>query len=75
MSARVPKYCHHKPTGQGFVKLNGRFIYLGEYDTPDSRQRYDALISEWLACGRMTHENARSLSWSWRSSNTAGDIM
>ncbi len=58
MSARVPKYCHHKKTGQGFVKLNGRFIYLGEYDTPDSRQRYDALIAEWLACGRMTHENA-----------------
>ena len=27
-SLRIPSYCLHKPTGQGYVTLNGRMIYF-----------------------------------------------
>jgi len=46
---RKPAYVHHKPTGQGRVRIGGKDIYLGEYGTPDSRARYEAVISQWLA--------------------------
>lgn len=46
---RKPAYVHHKPTGQGRVRIGGKDIYLGAYGTPDSRARYDQIITEWLA--------------------------
>ena len=49
---RTPKYRHHKPSGLAVVRLSGRDIYLGKYDTPDSRARYDRVVAEWLANGR-----------------------
>ncbi len=51
-SRRIPKYCLHKAIGQAVVRLNGRDIYLGKYDTPKSRQEYDRQISLRLARGR-----------------------
>lgn len=45
---RVPAYCHHKSTGQAFVRINGEFIYLGSYGSTESKSRYDELIAEWL---------------------------
>ena len=52
---RIPKnpsYRLHKPTGQAVVTLNGRDHYLGLHGTKISRERYDELISRWLAHGR-----------------------
>ncbi len=49
---RTPTYCFHRPTGQSYVRLGGKVIYLGRYDTPESRAKYDALVSRWLASGR-----------------------
>lgn len=49
---RVPSYRRHKPTGQAVVTLNGRDIYLGAWNTKQSRAEYDRLIGEWLAAGR-----------------------
>lgn len=49
---RTPSFRHHKGTGQGFVELDGRRIYLGRYDNPESSERYHRLIAEWLANGR-----------------------
>lgn len=46
---RIPKFRHHKATGQGYVVLNGRQMYLGRYDKPEYQQRYHQVISEWLA--------------------------
>ena len=34
------------------VTIDGRDIYLGKHDTPQSRERYDRTIAEWLANGR-----------------------
>jgi hypothetical protein len=34
------------------VTLNDRDLYLGRYDTPESRTEYDRVIAEWLVNGR-----------------------
>lgn len=52
VSHRLPSYRRHKPTGQAVVTLNGRDIYLGKWNTKESRAEYDRLIGEWLAAGR-----------------------
>lgn len=46
---RKPSYLLHKPTGQSRIRIDGKDIYLGPYDSPESRERYDDLISEWIA--------------------------
>lgn len=51
-SVRVPKLRCHTGTGQGYVRLNGRFVYLGRYGDPATEQKYHRLVAEWLATGR-----------------------
>jgi integrase len=48
----VPKLRTHKATGQGYVVLNGRAVYLGRADQPDTERRYHQVIAEWLAAGQ-----------------------
>ncbi len=48
MKKRTPKYALHKPTGQAYVRIQGKFHYLGEYDSEESHKRYDALIAKFL---------------------------
>ncbi len=48
MSKREPGYCLHKPSGQAYVNLGGKVIYLGEYDSPESHKAYNKIKSEWL---------------------------
>lgn len=52
MPRKTPSLRLHKATGQGYVELNGRRIYLGKYELPETEERYHATISEWLANGR-----------------------
>ncbi len=52
-STRVPKYRHHKPTGQAVVTLNGKDHYLGPWNSAASRAEYERLVGEWLASGRI----------------------
>lgn len=42
----VPSYLLHKPTGQARVRVNGHDIYLGRYDSPESRAEYARIIAE-----------------------------
>jgi len=42
----VPKYRHHKGSGQAFVQVKGKRFYLGVYGTPDSKERYSRFIAE-----------------------------
>lgn len=51
-SLSIPSYRLHKPSGQAVVTLSGKDHYLGLYDNPKSRNRYDRLIAEWLASDR-----------------------
>jgi integrase len=51
-SSRPPSYRLHKPSGQAVVTLGDRDIYLGRYNSTESRAEYDRIIAEWLAHGR-----------------------
>ena len=48
----VPKYCKHKKTGQAYVTLGGKMVYLGVHGSPESKAEYDRIIREWLGSGR-----------------------
>ena len=50
-SPRIPSFRHHKPSGQGFVEIDGKRHYLGKYDLPETSQAYHRLIAEWIAGG------------------------
>lgn len=49
MSVRVAKYRFHKGSGQALVQISGRRIYLGKYDSPESKEKYRRLLAESLA--------------------------
>ena len=42
----VPKYRHHKGSGQAFVQVNGRRHYLGKWDSPKSKEAYARFVAE-----------------------------
>ena len=47
----IPGYLKH-PSGQAYCRLNGKFIYLGRYNSKSSRERYEEVIAEYLANGK-----------------------
>ncbi|MCK6458104.1 MAG: site-specific integrase [Phycisphaerae bacterium] len=49
---RVPKFRIHKATLQAYVELSGKRFYLGYHESPEAKQRYHAMVAEWLANGR-----------------------
>jgi integrase len=50
----VPKYRHHKGTGQAFVQIKGRRLYLGKWDSPTSKERYARFVAELAVCSNAT---------------------
>lgn len=50
-SRRTPKLCLHKPTGQGYVRIDGVCRYLGKFEDPATQERAHRLLAEWLANG------------------------
>jgi hypothetical protein len=44
---RIPKYGLHKPSGRAVIYLDRRPVYLGEYDSPESWERYWQLVAEY----------------------------
>jgi hypothetical protein len=51
---RIPKYRLHTGSGQALVVLNSRRHYLGAHGTPESKQRDERLVAEWLMNGRQS---------------------
>jgi hypothetical protein len=49
LTRRLPRYCHHKATGRACVYLDDKAVYLGPFDSPESKARYKAVIADWLA--------------------------
>lgn len=45
---KTPAYLLHKPTGQARVRIDGKDHYLGPFNSPESRERYDELVTTWL---------------------------
>src|SRR5687768_1460965 len=62
----MPRLTHKNPTyrkhrsGQAFVVLDGKYVYLGPHGTKASRDEYDRIIGEWLANGRRLMPEAGS---------------
>jgi hypothetical protein len=46
---RIPSYRLHKGSSQAVVVLNGRSVYLGVWDSPESHAKYERTVAEWLA--------------------------
>lgn len=51
MSVHTPKYRYHKGSGQALVEIDGRRIYLGKFDTEESKEKYRRIVAEWLQQG------------------------
>src|SRR5262245_43796763 len=47
----VPSLTHHKAKNLASVRLDGRYIYLGKWGTPEAEAEYRRVIAEWLASG------------------------
>jgi len=52
MARRIPSYRFHKASRQAIVVLGGHTHYLGKWNSPESRDEYDRIMSEWFAAGR-----------------------
>jgi integrase len=48
----APTYRKHKASGQAVVTLNGRDVYLGQFESPESYIRYEQVVADWLTRGR-----------------------
>ncbi len=51
---RIPKYRHHIARNLAKVCIDGKEIYLGEYNSPGSLRAYDQVIGEWLSKGTVS---------------------
>ena len=45
---RLPTYSLHRASGQARVRIDGRELYLGPFDSPESHRRYRELVDAWL---------------------------
>ncbi len=45
----IPKYCLHKPSGKAYCRIRGKVIYLGDYDSPESKAEYGRVVAEFAA--------------------------
>ncbi len=43
-----PRYSLHKPSGQARVIIKGKHHYLGAFDSRESHELYEKLISDWV---------------------------
>jgi len=62
MTTKIPKYRRQKrnnSTDIAFVELNGQRHYLGQYGTPQSKQKYHSLMAQWQEAGGQLPVNAR----------------
>jgi integrase len=47
MLPKPPRYCRHKARNLAYVRISDEQIYLGPWNSPESRERYDELIIQW----------------------------
>jgi integrase len=48
------QYRLHKASGQAFVSLGGKRVYLGRFGTEESKQRYRLLLADWKTTGQVS---------------------
>ena len=74
MSFRTPKYRLHKGSGQALVQISGERIYLGKYDTEESKEKYRRLVAEYLAAGQSRKRTVAGVS-DQHSALTANELI
>jgi len=47
----TPSYRLHRPSGQAIVRIAGKDLYLGRHGSPESKERYAALVADYLTAG------------------------
>jgi integrase len=55
---RIPKLTHHKASGQGVVRINGKDVYCGPHGTPECKAKYLRAVADWEASGRKAERKA-----------------
>ncbi len=50
-TVKIPQMAHHKATGQAYVRIDQKRIYLGKSLLPETQQEYRRVIAEYLANG------------------------
>ena len=57
----LPRYCHHKASGQAYVRLTEdgkrRTVYLGPHNSRESLEQYDKVVGDWLAKRPIIQDN------------------
>ena len=43
----TPQMRFHAHSGQGLVRIDGKVIYLGPWDSQEARAKYHRLVAEW----------------------------
>jgi len=68
-SSDLPTLSHHKGSGQGVVRLNGRDVYCGRFGTAECDAKYHTTIAAWIANGRRLPDRAED-----NTSGTTADL-
>lgn len=58
---RTPSYRLHKPSRRAVVTVDGRDVYLGDWNTTKSRREYKRVVAEWMAAGGTLPKPANDL--------------
>lgn len=53
-----PQMRYHAHSGQARVRINGKVIYLGPWDSPEAKEKYHRLVAEWHGTGQVTTPTA-----------------
>ncbi|MFT4542728.1 MAG: hypothetical protein ACI841_005432 [Planctomycetota bacterium] len=53
---REPSLRRHKSSGNGYAKCNGRQMWFGPFDDPETHSQFAAFKAEWEAGGRRPTE-------------------
>src|SRR5438876_1135851 len=51
-SVKTPSYCHHKASDRAYVTISGKPVYLGKFNSAESRREFNRVVGEFLASGR-----------------------
>ena len=46
---KVPSYRRLKSRNLAFTEIEGKRTYLGKWESPESKVRYEDIVREWLA--------------------------
>lgn len=70
----IPSYSFHKPSGQARVRIDGRTIYLGKFNSPESRAEYSRIVAE-LVFAAITTAQAGSPTKPLASDVTVNEVL